>query len=225
MTCIDCGKQLGSAAKSHGTKRCIPCFASTRKLPEVFCAKCGKQRAKSAKYHRGQTLCRSCSISKVWTGRPVSAERREQIRKALLGRHPSEETRAKLRGRTQSAEAREKNRIANSGANNARWKGGLTNARNVLEGSAEYKTWRKAVFEKDNYTCHLCQTRGGYLHAHHVLGFSKHPELRLTVSNGLTLCKPCHLMIHRRLHHEDFLEIHSKGERPSQPQPAQLVNF
>jgi predicted restriction endonuclease len=130
-----------------------------------------------------------------------------------------------LRGRTQSAEAREKNRIANSGANNARWKGGLTNERNILEGSSAYKEWRKAVFERDDYTCHLCLKRGGTLHAHHVLGFSKHPELRLIVSNGLTLCKPCHLSIHRRLHHEDCTEIRSKGERPSQLQLALSAGF
>jgi hypothetical protein len=190
---MDCGKQLGIAARSHGTKRCQPCFAATRKISRPLCVDCGKQLRKIR-----SVRCRGCQTRHACTGRRMSEEQKEKIRQSLSGRHPTEETRVKLRGRIQSKEAREKNRIANSGANNARWKGGLMSARNIMEGSAEYKAWRKAVFERDNYTCYLCRTRGGYLHAHHILGFSKHPELRLIVSNGLTLCKPCHLTVHRR---------------------------
>jgi hypothetical protein len=38
--------------------------------------------------------------------------------------------------------------------------------------------------------------RGGNLRAHHVKLFAKHPELRFVVSNGLTLCHPCHELKH-----------------------------
>lgn len=60
------------------------------------------------------------------------------------------------------------------------------------------KEWRKAVFERDNYTCQKCglrsQTGSGsvYIQAHHIKQFAYHPELRFEVSNGVTLCKPCH---------------------------------
>lgn len=58
--------------------------------------------------------------------------------------------------------------------------------------SAAYKAWRTLVFERDNYTCQECKIRGGQLHADHIKPFAFYPELQLEVSNGRTLCVPCH---------------------------------
>ncbi len=55
-----------------------------------------------------------------------------------------------------------------------------------------YAKWRKAVFERDNYTCKICNITNVYLHADHIKPFSLFPELRLDISNGRTLCVPCH---------------------------------
>jgi biopolymer transport protein ExbD len=52
--------------------------------------------------------------------------------------------------------------------------------------------WREAVFKRDNWTCCICKNRGGKLNAHHIQAFSKYPELRFAVENGLTLCRECH---------------------------------
>lgn len=54
------------------------------------------------------------------------------------------------------------------------------------------RDWRKAVYERDDYTCQDCKTRGGQLHAHHIKPFAQHPGLRYELSNGLTLCEDCH---------------------------------
>jgi hypothetical protein len=201
LNCIDCGKQLGSAAKSHGTKRCSKCFAATRKLPEVFCVDCGTQLAPSAKYHKAKR-CRGCQTRRTWTGRHHSDEARKKIREHCSAVRPDVKEKNRLAhiGKIQSPEAREKNRIANSGSNNARWRGGLATERAKIQGSAEYKAWRKSVFGRDDYTCRICLKRGGSLHAHHALSFSKYPKFRTHLSNGTTLCLPCHQIIHRRLH-------------------------
>ena len=61
-----------------------------------------------------------------------------------------------------------------------------------LRGGARYKQWREAVFKRDNHTCRKCETRGGHLHAHHVLRFSLYPNQRFFVGNGMTFCVPCH---------------------------------
>lgn len=64
--------------------------------------------------------------------------------------------------------------------------------------SDEYKRWRKAVFERDNYTCQLCGDRGVKLHAHHKKPYAFFHDLRYTVANGITLCVPCHRKQHGR---------------------------
>ncbi len=58
--------------------------------------------------------------------------------------------------------------------------------------TTEYKNWRKAVFERDNYTCQFCGKRGGDLEADHIKPVSFYPELRIDINNGRTLCPPCH---------------------------------
>ena len=76
------------------------------------------------------------------------------------------------------------------------WKGGTYGTERHREmARQEYKQWRSDVFERDNWTCQTCQARGVYLEAHHIKSWAKHPELRHEVSNGVTLCKPCHDLI------------------------------
>lgn len=52
--------------------------------------------------------------------------------------------------------------------------------------------WRKAVFERDDYTCQACGIRGVKLEADHDLPFQFFPDLRFELLNGRTLCVPCH---------------------------------
>lgn len=80
------------------------------------------------------------------------------------------------------------------------WRGGESLARqterHITMSRAEYRDWRTAVFVRDDYTCQACGVRGGRLRAHHIKPWRTHPELRLEVSNGQTLCAPCHLAVH-----------------------------
>jgi len=61
--------------------------------------------------------------------------------------------------------------------------------------SFNYRQWKKAVFERDNYTCRKCSTNE-CLHAHHIKKQKEFPELRFDVCNGLTLCRRCHSYLH-----------------------------
>lgn len=58
--------------------------------------------------------------------------------------------------------------------------------------SPEARDWRKAVFERDDYTCQMCGLRGTYLEADHIKPWAYFPDLRFEISNGRTLCRPCH---------------------------------
>ncbi len=70
----------------------------------------------------------------------------------------------------------------------------------ALRYSKKFEDWRKAVFERDNYTCQKCKARSKkgnpvYLEPHHIKQYAFYPELRFDVNNGQTLCKKCHKKI------------------------------
>ena len=58
-------------------------------------------------------------------------------------------------------------------------------------GTWQYIEWRKSVFERDNFICQMCKTRGGELIADHIKMWALYPELRYDINNGQTLCKEC----------------------------------
>lgn len=83
------------------------------------------------------------------------------------------------------------------GEKSSSWKGGITPQNKIIRASAEYKLWRKSVFERDGYKCIFCGAKNGngktiILHADHIKPFAYFPELRFAIDNGRTLCKDCH---------------------------------
>lgn len=110
---------------------------------------------------------------------PHTKEHRKKISLAGIGRVASKETRRKLS-------------IANLGYKCKFWKGGISKVNERIRKSVEYKLWREAVFERDNYTCKFCGERGGKLNADHIKPFALFPELRFAIDNGRTLCVECH---------------------------------
>jgi hypothetical protein len=80
----------------------------------------------------------------------------------------------------------------NAGANCKFWKGGISTQNELERKSVKYKNWRTSVFERDNYTCVICQKSGCEIHADHIKPFSTHLELRYDINNGRTLCVECH---------------------------------
>lgn len=71
-------------------------------------------------------------------------------------------------------------------------KGTKTKEVEKIRHTKAYRDWRKAVFERDDYTCQICFKRGGVLNADHIKPFTHHKELRFSLENGRTLCIECH---------------------------------
>ena len=100
-----------------------------------------------------------------------------------------------VKGDKHTEEAKEKVRqslLGKRGSESRNWQGGKTAGGVIIRYSSESKAWRKAILERDDYTCQMCKVRGGVLEVDHIKPFAYFPELRLELSNGRTLCRPCH---------------------------------
>lgn len=186
----------------------------------------GKKHSKEAKI----------KISLSLKGKPHSLEHSRKVGLALRGYKHSEQTRKRMseahrntkytvsletrlkmannrKGKELPLETRKKISVSRLGEKNPNWKGGITPIMEKIRDSFEYKIWRKAVFERDNWTCVLCNERGGRLEADHIKSFADFPELRFVISNGRTLCKKCHIQtdsygwkpINRKKYEQKFL--------------------
>lgn len=126
-------------------------------------------------------------------------ETKEKIRLSNLGQVKSEETKRKLKitrarqiMKPMSEERRRQLSESRKGDKWHTWKGGLTKVHLAIRNSLEYKLWRESVFKRDNWTCVFCKKVGGRLNADHIKPFAVFPEQRFELSNGRTLCVPCH---------------------------------
>ncbi len=80
------------------------------------------------------------------------------------------------------------------GENNPRWIQDRTKlAKRQQRNDSSYREWRQQVWLRDNFTCKIGnQDCCGRIEAHHILGWSSHPELRYQPNNGITLCHAHH---------------------------------
>ena len=140
-------------------------------------------------------------LSESHKGYKHSDEQKRKIGQAIAGRKHTKEAieRMKIAQSNRSKEWRDRIASGKQGEKNPffgkrspNWQGGITPKNMAIRNSIQMKVWRLAVFERDDFTCKGCGVRGGKLHAHHILAFSKFPEHRFEVDNGLTLCPSCH---------------------------------
>lgn len=84
------------------------------------------------------------------------------------------------------------------GENHWNWKGGINPDVVRVRHLGKMIQWRKAIFERDDYSCVLCKRRGVELNADHypvpftVLYKNKDWKTMWNISNGRTLCVTCH---------------------------------
>lgn len=159
-----------------------------------------------------QKISNSMKGKNTWMkGRHLSIETRNKISVRGKGKKHSLEWNKKVsesnKGKKRSDET--KKRMSESALKNPRrywlgksrtsmlkekhfnWKGGISkDVHSIAE--PKYKKWRSDVFNRDNWTCQTCGIRGVYLEAHHIKSWSKFPELRYILENGVALCRDCH---------------------------------
>lgn len=95
------------------------------------------------------------------------------------------------RNRARASQRMKQRNAQQWGENNPNWRGGKSFKARLLTKSARYKQWRKAVLKRDSYKCVWCGSTEN-LEADHVKSKALYPELIFDVTNGRTLCNPCH---------------------------------
>ena len=64
-----------------------------------------------------------------------------------------------------------------------------------------HRLMRAAAFQRDRGLCQMCLREGKYTPAtiaHHIKPMLDHPELKYTLDNIASLCRPCHERVHGR---------------------------
>jgi hypothetical protein len=66
----------------------------------------------------------------------------------------------------------------------------------------EYKAWRMSVYRRDGFKCQMpgCTSHSKRIVPHHIKRWADMPSLRYAVTNGITLCWPCHGKVRGREH-------------------------
>lgn len=79
--------------------------------------------------------------------------------------------------------------------------------------SGPWKKLRQEVINKSNKECQLCKSKGKVSTAttvHHIKHLKDHPELALTRSNLMAVCKECHNELHPEKHRYKSKEVISE---------------
>lgn len=163
-------------------------------MVERVCQFCGKDFMVRKNRGAGKFCNYECSVGfRVGKLNYVRTDEiKNKIRKSMMGKKPSKEAIEKMRIKLKGMFVKEKN---------PNWKGGITPVNLLIRQSTEYQDWRLAVYIRDDFTCQLCGKKSeGDIHANHIKKFSDYPELRFTLTNGITLCERCHIGI--VTHHE-----------------------
>ncbi len=173
------------------SKQCWSCYLQTKtiwnkgkKCPQISTFLTGRKRSEESKLKQA-----------------ISRQGKSYGRKGIVF---SEEWRKNLSEAHKGKMLREKH---------PNWKGGATSIQDAIRKSTKYKEWRLAVFLRDEKTCVLCSSKNnGLINAdHYPIAFSiilatlrekyginavlemamQFPKL-WDITNGRTLCVPCH---------------------------------
>jgi hypothetical protein len=97
--------------------------------------------------------------------------------------------------------------------NHYNWNSNLTEKNRLAWGrNNEDKQWYRRIFEKFKYTCYITGKKNIALSAHHLFQYSKYPNLRLSLDNGICISRETHLEFHKKYSYidasiEDFCEF------------------
>ena len=187
------GKSITCIAKDIGV---------SRSAIEDRMLKFGIPKRKSWKEKHNELISMGNEIIKLYTVDDLTTQ---QI--AVLLGFEKTAVRDFLRKNNVLKTAGEKLRGRYTNEKSSNWRGGKTKLGQIIRSCSENRKWIKKVLERDNYTCKICNKRGGDLHVDHIFKFSwiidllniktiddarKYGNVLWDINNGRTLCVDCH---------------------------------
>lgn len=196
--CLGCGKKFSRPVNvsqrkwKKDWKFCSRKCYSLIARPIKICLVCGKE-FRSWK-HQGHKYC---SVLCAGRSRPIRKEKIVLVCK-FCGNQFTPIKRGKA-GKKQAYCSKHCKDLAGSGVNHWNWKGGITKANHRRE-TKRYKEWRMEVYRRDKFRCQGCgkHCTQANIVAHHFKGWKEYPELRFIKDNGITLCRVCHRLKHKK---------------------------
>ena len=71
----------------------------------------------------------------------------------------------------------------------------LRKSKEEIGRDSNLQSWTHQVKARDGYACFICgETRN--LDVHHLIPVVKQPSLQHKITNGITLCRRCHMLVH-----------------------------
>jgi len=195
--CKVCGEEIHYTTAFYGKGRCVFCANQRNRKPNNKCIDCDKELT--------NCYAKRCSVcAKIKHGKYANKNNCIDCGKQIP---PSLAKRCKNCWH-----------VFSKGKNHWNWQGGISSLYEVIRHLPEYKQWRFEVFKRDIFTCQECNYKGKKIESHHKESFSyiyndflklydqfspiddKKSLVKLAkkykpfweVSNGQTLCKPCH---------------------------------
>jgi len=133
-----------------------------------------------------------------------------------------------------------------AGENHHNWKGGIAALRSLVHVSLK-PVWIDPIMKRDGYTCQVCERHGGNLHVHHAIPYvtirdmviKANQDIDTTtfegkkelvseivaahkMSFGITLCVPCHKLIHSETRGELLGTPTANSEDNQQPSQSNV---
>lgn len=190
-------RNLADKKKIEAAARVAAGSNNIEKNVKIKCPDCGAERILVYHIKGTSERCRSCC--QRLRARPLDRKRvRTQIicpqcGKDRLAYHLRDTNPPCLKCSRKIASAK--------GENHPNWKGGVTKEYHAARTNVRYREWQDAVLKRDGYTCRICRVKKSKIksfHCHHIEPFATNEALRYEVSNGVSLCKPCHTeIVHR----------------------------
>jgi hypothetical protein len=187
--CLVCGKEFKTYQKNidmgFGKYCSTKCYASIPKSnsmrEKVRLSHKGKRHSINTEfkkgnipYHKGKTRKEEPRIAQPWLGKKRDLETKQKISQSKIGKYMQEKSPSWIKDRTK-----------------------LKGLRRGRERS-DYNFWSRKVKQRDNNKCKFNNKNcRGRLESHHIYPWSKFPEKRFDINNGITLCS---------FHHPHYLK-------------------